>query len=181
MKLLRITGFTSIVLTAALFLASCEKEAEEKKVLNYEKKGIVLSGAQVAPVVSTSTALGSMDVFYSKETKLLTYTIKWSGLTDSVSAIRIHGLAPLGYVAPATTQYPNGIVQQIVASSGAVYAQKTSGKFTYAKTGSLTATLKADEVYLKENDILNGMLYVAISGNNFTNPFGEIRGQIVFQ
>ncbi len=181
MKLFRLTALTSVVLTAALFLASCEKEAEEKKVLNYEKKGIILSGAQVAPVVSASTALGSMDVSYSKETKLLTYTIMWSGLTDSVSAIRIHGLAPTGFVAPATTIYPNGIVQQVVASSGGVYAQKTSGKFTYAKSGKITATLLADGVYLRENDILNGMLYVAVSGNNFANPYGEIRGQIVFQ
>lgn len=170
MKLIKLTAFSSLLLAFTFSITSCEKAAEKKKTTDYEKKGIVLSGAQEYPAVPSS-ALGSMDVFYSKETRTLTYNVTWSGLTDSVLLMHIHGLAPAGYNA--------SVVQNIVTASNGIFAQKTSGKFTYAKSGKLSATLLADGVVVKEQDILNGLYYLNIHTNTYSG--GEIRGQIVFQ
>lgn len=170
MKLIKLTAFSSLILSGLLSLSSCEREAEDKKTFLYQKAGIVMSGAQETPAIN-SPAIGSLDVSYSKKTKLLTYKVTWTGLTDSVSAMHIHGLAPVSYAA--------GIVQNIVAASNAIFPQKTSGKFTYFKTGTLNGTLLADGNIVKEEDLLNGQYYLNIHTSVF--PAGEIRGQIKFQ
>jgi hypothetical protein len=170
MRLIKLTAFGSLILSGLVFLSSCEREAEDKKTFLYAKAGIVMSSAQETPAVN-SPALGSMDVSYSKETKLLNYKVTWTGLLDSVSAMHIHGLAPISYAA--------GIVQNIVAASNSIYPQKTSGKFTYFKTGTLSGTLLVDGNIVKEEDLLNGMYYINIHTSVF--PAGEIRGQIKFQ
>ncbi|MFM2336827.1 MAG: hypothetical protein RL115_20 [Bacteroidota bacterium] len=170
MRLIKLTAFGSLILAGLVMLSSCEREAEEKKTYLYAKSGIVMSSAQETPAVNSS-ALGSLDVSYSKETKLLNYKVTWTGLSDSVSAMHIHGLAPISYAA--------GVVQNIVAASNSIYPQKTSGKFTYAKTGTLSGTMLVDGNVVKEEDLLNGMYYVNIHTSVF--PAGEIRGQIKFQ
>jgi hypothetical protein len=170
MKLTQLTAFSSLLISGALFLSSCEREAEEKKTFLYEKKGIVMSGAQETPAVP-STAIGYMDVSYSKETKLLTYKVTWSGLADSVSLMHIHGLSPVSYAA--------NVVQNIVTPTNGIYPQKTSGKFTYHKSGTLSGTLLADGIVVREDNILNGMYYINIHTSVY--PSGEIRGQIKFQ
>jgi hypothetical protein len=170
MRLIKLTAFGSLILAGLVMLSSCEREAEEKKTYLYAKSGIVMSSAQETPAVNSS-ALGSLDVSYSKETKLLNYKVTWTGLSDSVSAMHIHGLAPISYAA--------GVVQNIVAASNSIYPQKTSGKFTYPKTGTLSGTMLVDGNVVKEEDLLNGMYYVNIHTSVF--PAGEIRGQIKFQ
>ncbi|MCX8019427.1 MAG: CHRD domain-containing protein [Chitinophagaceae bacterium] len=170
MKLMKATLFSFLFMGITLAFLSCEPDAEQDRVTDFEKKDIILSGAQHAPA-TTSTATGKMSVFYSRNTKILNYTISWTGLADSVQFMHIHGPAPVGYNA--------GIIQNIVAPSGGIFPQRTSGRFTFARTGSLSGTLLADEVVVRERDILNGMLYVNIRTSAF--PAGEIRGQIVFQ
>jgi hypothetical protein len=170
MKLIKLTALTSLAFALLAGTSSCEKNAEKKKTTDYEKKDIPMTGAQETPAVP-STALGSMDVFYSKETRTLSYTVRWSGLTDSVMLMHVHGLAPTGYAA--------GVVQNIVTASNSIYPQKTAGKYTYHKSGSLSGTLLADGVAVKEQDILNGMYYINIHTTVY--PGGEIRGQIRFQ
>ena len=181
MKLFKLTAlpvlFTAVIITAS----SCEPDAEEKRVTDFQKNGIIMSGAQQVPA-NASAAIGTMDVSYSKFTRTLVYKVSWSGLADSVAAMRVFGLAPAGYPAVNTVQYPNGIVQNIVFSSNAVFPQKTSGKYTYAKSGTLSGTILVDGVALKEADLLNGMFYISIFPA--TGPYaslGEIRGQIKFQ
>lgn len=169
MKLLKLTAFTSLLFAVLVGMSSCEKNAEKKKTTDFEKKDIPMTGAQETPAVPT-TGLGSMDVFYTKETRILTYTVRWSGLSDSVSAMHIHGLAPIGFAAP--------VLQNIVAASNSIFPQKTSGKFTFLKSGSLSGTLLADGVLIKEQDILNGLFYINIHTPVY--PGGEIRGQIRF-
>lgn len=170
MKLIKLTALSSLLFAFTFGITSCEKAAEEKKTTDFEKKGIALTGAQENPAVPSS-ALGSMDVFYSKDTRTLTYNVTWSGLTDSVLLMHIHGLAPTGFNA--------GVVQNIVATSNSIFPQKTAGKFTFAKTGKLSGTLLADGVAVKEQDLLNGVYYMNIHTNTY--PGGEIRGQIRFQ
>jgi hypothetical protein len=170
MKLIKLTALTSLLFALALGITSCEKVAEKKKTTDFEKKDIPLTGAQETPAVPT-TALGSMDVFYTKETRLLSYTVRWSGLTDSVMLMHIHGLAPSGF--------PAGVVQNIVTASNGIFPQKTAGKYTFLKSGTLSGTLLADGVLVKEQDILNGSYYLNIHTSVY--PGGEIRGQIRFQ
>ncbi|MBI5856918.1 MAG: CHRD domain-containing protein [Sphingobacteriales bacterium] len=166
MKLIRLTALSSLVLGLMLAATSCEKVAEEKKTTDYERKSIPLTGAQETPA-TPSTALGFMDVSYSKETRILTFSVTWSGLTGPVAAMHIHGLAPVGYAA--------GVVQNLITASNGI---ATPGS-AYPATGKFSATLLADGVIVKEQDLLNGMYYLNI--HTATYPGGEIRGQIKFQ
>jgi len=170
MKLIKLTALSSLLFAFVISMASCEKEAEEKKTTNFQNSGILMTGAQETPPIAT-TALGSMDVFYSKETRTLSYKVTWSGLTDSVSLMHIHGLAPTGF--------PAGVVQTIVGPSNTIFPQRTLGKYTFLRSGTLSGTLLADGVAVKEQDILNGVYYMNIHTPAF--PGGELRGQIRFQ
>ena len=169
MKLIKLTALMSLLFVLVFSMTSCEKNAEKRQTTEYEKTGIVMSGAQETPAVP-SPALGTMDVLYSKETRTLTYKVTWSGLTDSLSAMHIHGLAPTGFAA--------GVIQNIVAASSSIFPQKTSGKYTFLKSGTISGTLLADGVAVKEQDILNGVYYMNIHTPAY--PGGEIRGQITF-
>jgi hypothetical protein len=170
MKLIKLTALPVMLCFVLWTFNACESDAEMKKTTDYQKLGIVMSGAKETPATA-STAIGKMDVFYSKETRILTYTVSWSGLTDSVMLMHIHGLAPEGYAA--------GVVQNIVTPSNGIYAQKTAGKYTFTKTGTITNNVLVDGVVIKEADLLNGMYYMNI--HTTTYPNGEIRGQITFQ
>ncbi|MEP6700533.1 MAG: CHRD domain-containing protein [Bacteroidota bacterium] len=178
MKLIKLTVFASLLFSFIIMFTSCEPDAEIKKTTDFQKNGIIMSGAQENPA-NSSTALGSMDVSYTRDTRILSYKVTWSGLTDSVMLMHIHGSSPSGFnaavlqniIIPAT---PNGTV------GNGIFPQKTSaGKFTYAKTGTISATLLVDGVFIKEQDLLNGLFYMNIHTNAY--PGGEIRGQIVFQ
>jgi hypothetical protein len=176
MNRIRITVFSSLVFALIIGLSSCERAADEKKITDFSKLQIPMTGAQAG---TPSAALGTMDVFYSKETRMLNYTVTWTGLADSVTFMRIHGPAPAGYSTAS-------VVQQIVSTPNppstvtAVFPQKNSaGKYSFAKSGTLSASLLVDGVLVKEQDLLNGLYYIVI----YTTPYptGEIRGQIVFQ
>jgi hypothetical protein len=161
MKWIKLTVLTSLLFAFFISISSCERASEEKKVTDYQKNGIVLSGAQETPA-TTSPALGTMDVFYTKETRILTYTVKWSGLTGNPTLMHIHGLAPTGY--------PAGIVQTILSAPNPTL---------FPATGTYSGNLLVDGVVVKEADLLNGFYYMNI--HTAANPGGEIRGQIRFQ
>ena len=157
MKLIKLTALTSILLAWVIGFSSCEKDADTKVNIEFSKTGIVMSGAQGVPP-STSTALGSMDIFYTRDTKTLTYTIRWQGLTGNVTSAHLHGPAPIGYAA--------AIIQTIT----------TTG---LTSTGTLSGTMFFDGAVYKEQDLLNGFYYIDIHTATYpTNS--EIRGQIRF-
>jgi hypothetical protein len=167
MKLIKLTALTSLLFVFVLGMSSCEKIAEKKKNTDYQKNGILMTAAQEVPV-NSSTALGIMDVSYSKETRLLTWSVTWSGLTGPVSLMHIHGLAPKGYSAP--------VVYNIIAASNAL---ATPNATLYPATGKFSGVMLADGFIVKEQDLLNGLYYMNI--HTAANGGGEIRGQIVFQ
>jgi hypothetical protein len=115
----------------------------------------------------TAAGLGSMEVFYSKDTRILSYSVSWSGLTGAVTAMHIHGKAPVGFAA--------GVFQNIITSSGGIFTPGSS----YGINGKVSATLLVDGVTIKEEDLLSGQYYMNI--HTAANPGGEIRAQIVFQ
>ena len=167
MKLIKLTALTSLLFVFVLGMSSCEKIAEKKKNTDYQKNGILMTAAQEVPA-NTSSALGIMDVSYSKETRLLTWSVTWSGLTGPVSLMHIHGLAPKGYSA--------GVVYNIITPSNGL---ATPNATLYPATGKFSGTMLADGFIVKEQDLLNGFYYMNI--HTAANPGGEIRGQIVFQ
>ena len=164
MKLLKLTALPLAIFSLLLVLAACESDTEMKKTTDYQRLGVVLSGAQETPA-TTSAAVGTMDIFYSKETRILSYTVSWSGLTGAVSAMHIHGLGPGGFAA--------GVIQtfSLTAITKCPTVSNTS-------CGTYKGTFLADGVVVKEQDIINGMYYVNIHTATF--PAGEIRGQISF-
>ncbi len=161
MKLFRLTAFASILFVALLGFNSCQNEDELAKTTEFRKTGIVMSGAQETPPITTS-ALGSMDVAYSRATKLLTYKVTWSGLTGVPAAMHVHGLAPVSF--------PAGVVQTILSAPNAAL---------FPASGSYSGSLLVDGVVVKEVDLLNGLYYINIHTAAF--PGGELRGQIKFQ
>lgn len=159
MKLIKLTAFSLSFFAVVLSTVSCERSTEENKIQLFSKTGIVLSGAQEIPA-TTSAALGTMDVLFNRETRILSFTIKWSGLTGNPTGIGIHGLAPVGYPASTTAV-------QVFTITG------------LTAIGTYTGSLLVDGIVIKEPDVLNGLYYVNIKTT--ANPNGEIRGQIRFQ
>jgi hypothetical protein len=162
MQLIKLTALCSLLFAFAISFTSCEKEAEKKKSLEYSKSGIAMTGAQEAPN-TPSTAIGSLDVFYSKAVKVLSYKVTWQGLADTIVGMHIHGLAPAGY--------STAIVQNILTT-------KNEAAFPF-RGGSYSGTLLVDGSVIKEENLLNGLYYLNI--HTKTYPGGEIRGQIRFQ
>jgi hypothetical protein len=164
MQLLKLSVLSLSLFAFVFSFSSCEKESEKKKVTEYVKSGIVMSFAQETPaaVQTPSAAIGSLDVFYSKASKVLQYKATWNGLTGNPTAMHVHGLAPIGYAA--------GIVQNILTAPNPTL---------FPVAGTYSGFFLVDGVKIKEEDLLNGLYYVNI--HTTLNPSGEIRGQIRFQ
>lgn len=144
-------------LIAALFLFSCAFVSCDKEV--YLEPGEYsgfsnMTGSQEVPAVTT-TAAGTIRVTYSQRTKILSYTITFSGLTGNPTGAHIHGLAERGVNA--------GVVQSF------------SG-FPANTIGSYTGTLLVDGVKVTEEHLLGGKYYANI--HTAANTSGQIRGQI---
>jgi len=179
MKLLKLTVLPFLLSASLIYLSSCEPDAEQKKTTDFEKKGILLTGAQENPAVTTS-GIGKMDVYYTKETRTLTYSVTWSGLIDSVTAMHIHGLGPKGYNAGVVQHIISGVGSSTGTNSSQFSAQLVAnGPYRFSKSGKIAGTFQIDGVVVKEQDLLNGMYYMNIHTKAFGG--GEIRGQIVFQ
>jgi CHRD domain-containing protein len=162
MQLIKLTAFSLIIIAMAFGLGSCEKDAERKKVVEYMKSGIPMTGAQENPQ-TPSTALGSLDVYYAKNSKTLTYKVTWQGLADTIVGMHIHGVAPSGY--------STAIVQNILTT-------KNEAAFPF-RGGTYSGTMLVDGVVIKEEYLLDGYYYLNIHSKTY--PGGEIRGQIKFQ
>ena len=160
MNLLKRTAFALVL--GAFFLSSCEKDHEGNDITSIvSNNNITMSGAQVVPP-NNSAATGSINASYDRQTKILSYTISWSGLTAAITAIHVHGLADAGYLA---------LTPPVQVLSG----------YSTAVSGSYSGTLYIDGSVIKENDLLAGQYYIDIHTNNpVFNITGEIRGQITF-
>lgn len=192
MKLFQLTALATLCLGLITGLSSCEKDSEKDKVNRYEKSDIAVTGAQVAPNGTPTTGLGKLDVRYDKRNRQLHYSVNWSGLSDSVIAIRVCGPAPIGFPSlnpaftganatlPSTTPY--FVIQEVVQSGT---------RALYPSAGNYSGTIIVDEIRAKEMELLNGYYYVTIHtktilpvaapGNLYYRWFGEVRGQIKWQ
>ena len=162
MQRIKLTALSLTLVAMAISIASCEKDAERAKTTEYLKSGIPMTGSNEAPP-TPSSALGTLDVYYAKNSRLLSYKVTWQGLADTIVGMHIHGLAPAGY--------STVIVQNILTT-------KNEALFPF-RAGSYSGTLNVDGVVVKEQDLLNGLYYLNI--HTKTYPGGEIRAQIKFQ
>jgi CHRD domain len=122
------------------------------------KTGLPLRPDQEVPS-NNSPATGTADVTYNKDTKMLTYTLSWNGLTDKPTMAHIHGVAARGTNAGVKHDLSNVLKKEI--------------------TGSFTDSVKIDASDIKEDSLLSGFYYFNI--HTKANPGGEIRGQIEFK
>lgn len=165
MKLLKLSVLPVTLFASLIMFNSCESDAEQERTLDYSKNNIVMSGAQEQPA-NASTALGTLSVSYSKDTRTLVYSFNWSGLSGNVTALRVQGIAPPGYAAlPVQTISTSNIVKCNASSSTAC--------------GSISGTMQVDGFVVKEQDVINGNYYINIMTAAY--PGGEIRGQVKFQ
>lgn len=126
-------------------------------VSNIVTKQITLSSDQEVPA-NSSAATGTADISYNKDSKTLTYTVTYSGLTDKASMAHIHGTAAKGANA--------GVKHDLTG----VLQKETSGSFT--------DSVKIDASGIAEDSLISGFYYFNI--HTPKNPGGEIRGQIEF-
>jgi len=120
------------------------------------KTGLPLGPDQEVPA-NNSTANGTADVTYNKQTGTLVYTVNYSGLTEAPTMAHIHGTAPRGTNA--------GVVHDLTP------------KLQKEVNGSFTDSVVI-EGKLKEDSLLSGFYYFNI--HTPQHPGGEIRGQIEF-
>ncbi len=121
------------------------------------KNGLPLGPDQEVPA-NNSTGKGTADVTYNKESKTLTYTVNYNGLSAKASMAHIHGTAPRGTNA--------GVVHDLTP------------KLQKEVQGSFTDSVKLEGSNLKEDSLLSGFYYFNI--HTPKHPGGEIRGQIEF-
>ncbi len=109
----------------------------------------VLEGVQEVPP-NASPASGTALLYYDEVTKVLTYSVTFSGLVGTETAAHIHGPAPAGVNAAVLFPLPLGS----------------------PKDGSVVLT-PTQEGYLR-----SALLYINIHSTVY--PGGEIRGQVLF-
>lgn len=141
-KLLLNVGFLALV-----FLGACKNDDDDTNTNEVKFKSISINGAKEVPP-TPSTATGTLNGTYNKTTKVLSYTITWSGVTPT--AMHFHKADP--------------------TASGPVVIP-IDAPYTSPKTGSTPALTAAQEA-----DLLAGLWYINIHSTQY--PAGEIRGQL---
>lgn len=170
MQLLKLTALTSLLISLAMTFSSCEKEEEKEKGGRlYVKSDIPMTGAQAVPA-STSPGLGTLNVSYSKDAKILVYNFTWTGLRDTITGISIHGPAPTGYASATIKQNLPGFSSNLKNNQAAYPYQ----------AGSYSGTVQVDGTTISEQDLLNHLYYISIRTKAYPAT-GEIRAQIRFQ
>jgi CHRD domain len=164
MKLIQSTAFFILFAAITFSTFSCNRDKDLFVRKEYTRVDIPLTGALNVPQ-STSPGLGSMNIHYNTTTKILTYSMSWSGLTGAVTGAAIHGMAPAGF--------PAAILQSFTTS-----AITRCSRVSNTSCGRYSGRLFVDGVLVTEDNLLNGVYYVSI--RTAANPTGEIRAQIKF-
>jgi hypothetical protein len=147
----------AVVVSSVVFVA-CSKDDDNNTNSNIVNgTSVVMAPSQESPIVTNSTATGTMSYSFDKTTKVLTYTLNWTGLSDTLTASHIHGTAARGV--------PAGVKVGFTLPRASL-------------SGTYSSTAQVDGVLIKEDSLLKGFYYFNIHTKK--NPGGEIRGQIEF-
>ena len=144
-----------LVAISSFTLVACKKDCRDHKVLT--RNGLPIEASQEVPRKETK-GMGSADVTYNKQTKVLTYKLTWTNLTGVPTGAHIHG--------PASRGTNAGIKHDFFSS------------FPRTISGTYSGSAMVDGVALIEDSLLAGKYYFNI--HTAINPGGEIRGQIEF-
>ena len=138
---------TGLAITAAaLSVVLLTGSAGFAETLNV--KATLAPSTEVPP--NTSTGTGALTGTYDTDTKVLTYSVTYSGLTGPASAAHFHGPAPAGKNSPVEIPIKGDLASPI----------------------SGTATLTEDQA----KNLLDGETYFNI--HTAANKGGEVRGQV---
>ena len=135
------------LLLAALVASGCSMMA---KPANTVAMGATLYAAAEVPP-NASTAKGTLEASFNKETSVLTWTVTYSGLTGPLTAAHFHGPAAVGQNAGVVVPFGSALDSPIQG----------------------TATLTPAQVA----DLTSGKWYVNL--HTAAHKGGEIRGQVV--
>jgi hypothetical protein len=139
------TAKTMILATAAAAaLSACSSMP-----WNNVRLAASLSGSEEVPAVNTA-GRGSFDGSYNKDTRMLAYTVTYTGLSGPATAAHFHGPAAVGQNA--------GVVVPFASAADPIKGETT-----------LTDAQAAD--------LLAGRWYVNV--HTRAHPGGEIRGQVM--
>ncbi|HEX4957889.1 MAG TPA: CHRD domain-containing protein [Lacibacter sp.] len=141
-----------LIFFLVLFLGSSCKKDKETTVSTEVKFKAVMNGANEVPA-NSSTATGEANAVFNTQTKILTVTITYTGLSAALTAWHIHKAAA-------------GVNGSVVFPLGTPQA---SG-FIFTSTALTTD---------QETDLNSGLYYVNLHTANFSG--GEIRGQLIKQ
>lgn len=133
-------------LLASLFLAACSMTPMMPAASPMLAR---LAGSNEVPSVPTSGS-GTAEVSFDKQSKVLSWTITYSGLTGPATAAHFHGPA--------------------MVSENAGVAVPLTGNLASPITGSATLT------DVQAADLMAGKWYFNV--HTAANPGGEIRGQV---
>jgi hypothetical protein len=136
-----------------LAMSACEDDDDDLPSNEVRFQNIALTGANERPAVTTNNS-GTFNGIYNKDTKVISYTVTWTGFT--ATAMHFHKADPT--IA--------GPVVIPVAGTG------TPATYTAPITGNTRPLTEAEEA-----DLLNGLWYFNIHSAQY--PGGEIRGQLV--
>ncbi len=114
---------------------------------------VPLTGAQQVPAVQTS-ATGSADLSYDASTRVVTWSITFSGLSSDATMAHFHGPAATG---------KNADVKVWLSQKGSAIVSPLKGQ----------ATLSPEDA----KEFAAGNLYINIHTKD--HPAGEIRGQVM--
>ncbi|WP_420997216.1 CHRD domain-containing protein [Cupriavidus sp. 30B13] len=138
-----LAGFAGLAFAAALSLAQAAPVSFN----------VPLTGAQQVPPVQTPGS-GSADLTYDPATRVVTWTVSFSGLSSAPTMAHFHGPAVTG---------KNAGVQVWLAEKGAALSSPVKGQ----------ATLSPAEA----KEFVSGEMYINVHTKD--HPAGEIRGQVL--
>lgn len=151
-RFLRFAAAASIALIALVSLPSCDKDDDDDNDNSFTLSGNG-GGSQVVPSV-TGTGSGTITGTYNSNTRVMSYTSTWTGLSGAPTNAGFYtgasGASGMSVGSPWTLTTP-------VGASG-----------TYSGTMTLTEA--------QETQLRNGNWYY--SYGTAANPGGEVRGQV---
>jgi hypothetical protein len=149
----RVLKTASVAFIFVAFLsAGCKKDSATPTNASYNISGNA-NGSQVVPAVSGS-GTGTITGTYNPNTRLLTYTSNWSGLTGAPSS--------------------GGFYTGASGSSGTAMGTPWTIASGSTGTGTTTGTMTLTEA--QASSLMNGNVYY--SYGTAANPGGEVRGQV---
>jgi hypothetical protein len=144
------TKFQRALVPFALLLGFADAGIAQADSASYR---VPLTGAQCVPAVDTSGS-GTADLTYDPATRVVTWTISYSGLSSPSTMAHFHGPAKAGQNAPPV-----------------IWLSKQGNPPANPMTGSATLTPEQAQQFSA------GEWYVNLHSQS--HPAGEIRGQVI--